>query len=65
MGSTSTLSANSLDTQRGDLKTTMVYAKMGLGTMQAAVDTLQKRYELPMPSVVVGSPLPDEEGDSK
>jgi sulfopyruvate decarboxylase TPP-binding subunit len=40
-----------------DLKTTMVYAKMGLGTMQAAVDALQKRYELPMPVVVSDKPI--------
>jgi hypothetical protein len=29
--------------------------------MEAALDTLQKRDELPMPSVVVCSPLPNEE----
>ena len=46
-----------------DLKTTMVYAKMGLGTMQAAVNTLQQRYALPMPAVVVGSSSPETRAD--
>jgi integrase len=49
-----------------DLKTTMVYAKVGVGTMQAAVDVLQKRYELPTPTVAseklpLGSGVVEEE----
>ena len=30
-----------------DLKTTMIYAKMGVGTMQIAVDKLNTAYQLP------------------
>jgi integrase/recombinase XerD len=42
-----------------DLKTTMIYAKMGLGTMQSAVDTLKERYRLPLPPVLTGGLRPD------